>query len=156
MKEIVFHGAKKIEEKTLKEKLTLAEGQLLDTGTLELDARKIESAYAADGYAHTRVTARTEPAGAGAIRVVFDVQEGAKVKVRAVVFHGNQTLKSEALAKAMESKKPGFLRSGVFKPEHLDKDETKLRLYMRTRGYKDAARGRYGFARPSWLGSRSC
>ena len=138
VKEIVFHGAKKIEEKTLKEKLTLAEGQLLDTGTLELDARKIESAYAADGYAHTRVTARTEPAGAGAIRVVFDVQEGAKVKVRAVVFHGNQTLKSEALAKAMESKKPGFLRSGVFKPEHLDKDETKLRLYMRTRGYKDA------------------
>src|SRR5437667_1178291 len=38
----------------------------------------------------------------------------------------------------MESKKTWFRRSGVFKPEHLDKDETKLRLYMRTRGYKDA------------------
>jgi len=138
VKEITFHGAKKIEEKTLKEKLTLAEGQLLDSGTLELDARKVETAYGAEGYAHAKVTTRVEPISAGAIRVVFDVQEGTKVKVRGVVFHGNHTLKSEDLAKAMESKKPGFLRSGVHKPEHLDKDETKLRLYMRTRGYKDA------------------
>ena len=75
---------------------------------------------------------------AGAVRVVFDVQEGAKVKVRGIVIHGNQTLKSEELAKAMESKTPGFLKSGVHKPEHIEKDETKLRLYMRTRGYKDA------------------
>lgn len=138
IKEIVYHGAKKIEEKTLKEKLTSAEGQLLDTGTLELDARKIEQAYAAEGYTHAKVTSRTEPAAAGAVRVVFDVNEGAKVKVRGIVFHGNETLKSEALAKSMESKPPGFLRSGVHKPEHLDKDETKLRLYMRTRGFKDA------------------
>ena len=138
IKEIVYHGAKKIEEKTLKEKLTSAEGQLLDAGTLELDARKIEQAYAAEGYTRTKVASHTEPAAAGAVRVIFDVNEGAKVKVRGIVFHGNETLKSEALAKSMESKTPGFLRSGVHKPEHLDKDETKLRLYMRTRGFKDA------------------
>ncbi len=138
VKEIAFRGAKKIEEKTLKEKLTITDGQLLDAGTLELDARKVETAYAAEGYAHARVTTQTEPAGPGAVRVVFDVNEGGKVKVRGIVFHGNHTLKSEALANAMESKKPGFLRSGTFKPERLDKDQTKLRLYMRTRGYKDA------------------
>lgn len=138
IKEIVFKGVKKIEEKTLKEKLTAAGGQLLDLGTLELDARKIEAAYGAEGYAHAKATPRTEVAGAGAVRVVFDVQEGAKVKVRGIVFHGNQSLKSEALAKSMESKTPGFLKSGVHKQEHIEKDETKLRLYMRTRGYKDA------------------
>ena len=138
IKEIVFHGVKKIEEKTLKEKLTAAQGQLLDAGTLELDARKIEQAYGAEGYAHAKVIPRSEVAGAGAVRVVFDVQESAKVKVRGIVMHGNQTLPAEKLAKAMESKMPGFLRSGVHKPEHLEKDETKLRLYMRTRGYKDA------------------
>jgi len=138
VKEIVFRGAKKIEASTLKGKLTVAEGQLLDAGTLELDARKIEAAYGEEGYAHARVVTRTEPSGAGAMRVVFDVQEGPKVKVRGIVFHGNQTMKPEALAKAMESKTPGFLRSGAYKPERRDKDETKLRLYMRTRGHKDA------------------
>ena len=138
VKEIAFHGAKKIEASTLKGKLTVAEGQLLDAGTLELDARKIEAAYGAEGYAHAKATPRTEPVGPGAVRVLFDVQEGAKVKVRGVVVHGNHALKSEALAKAMESKTPGFLKSGVMKPENIEKDETKLRLYMRTRGYKDA------------------
>jgi outer membrane protein insertion porin family len=138
IKEVTFRGAKKIEEKTLKEKLTVAAGQLLDAGTLELDARKIEAAYGQEGYAHARALARTEPVGAGAVRVVFDVQEGAKVKVRAILFHGNQTLKSEALAKAMQSRMPGFLKSGVYKPENKEQDETKLRLYMRTRGHKDA------------------
>ena len=138
IKEITFKGAKKIEESTLKGKLTVADGQLVDTGTLELDARKIEAAYGAEGYTHAKATPRIEPVSAGAVRVVFDVQEGTKVKVRGIVFHGNHALESKALAKSMESKTPGFLRSGAHKPEHLEKDETKLRLYMRTRGYKDA------------------
>jgi len=138
IKEITYKGAKKIEAKTLKEKLTSTEGQLLDSGTLDLDARKIEQAYAAEGYAHARTLPRTEIVGPGAVRVVFDVQEGSKVKVRGITFHGVQTLDRGKLAKAMESKTPGFLKSGVHKPEHLEKDETKLRLYMRTRGYKDA------------------
>ncbi|HXF59710.1 MAG TPA: outer membrane protein assembly factor BamA, partial [Candidatus Saccharimonadales bacterium] len=138
IKEIDYRGVKKLETKTLKEKLTSAEGQLLDPGTLELDARKIEQAYAAEGYAHARALPRSEVAGAGAVKVVFDVQEGTKVKVRGIVFHGVQTLNAEKLSKAMESKTPGFLKSGVHKPEHIEKDETKLRLYMRTRGYKDA------------------
>ena len=138
IKEIVFRGAKKIEASTLKGKLTAADGQLLDAGTLELDARKIETAYGAEGYAHARAIPRIEPVGAGTVRVVFDVQEGTKVKVRGIVFHGNQTLKGEALEKSMESKKPGFLKSGVHKQDHIEKDETKLRLYMRTRGFKDA------------------
>lgn len=138
IKEITFRGAKKIEASTLKGKLTVAEGQLLDTGTLELDARKIEAAYGEEGYAHAHVTTRAEPVGAGAVRVVFDVQEGPKVKVRGIVFHGVQTLKPDKLTKAMESKTPGFLRSGVFKTSKIEKDETKLRLYMRSRGHKDA------------------
>jgi len=138
VKDIVFHGVKKIEEKTLREKLTVAAGQLLDQPSLELDARKIETAYAAEGYAHATATPRTEPTGAGAVRVVFDVNEGSKVKVRGVVFHGIETMKPKALAKAMQSKQPGFLRGGVYKPENRDKDESKLRIYMRSRGHKDA------------------
>src|SRR6185503_3051982 len=66
IKTIDYRGVKKLETKTLKEKLTSAEGQLLDPGTLELDARKIEQAYAAEGYAHARALPRTEIAGAGA------------------------------------------------------------------------------------------
>ncbi|HYR69267.1 MAG TPA: POTRA domain-containing protein, partial [Candidatus Dormibacteraeota bacterium] len=141
IKGIRFQGAKKIEESKLKAKLTIADGQLLDQGTLELDAGKITEAYAEEGYPRTKVTARTDPSGAGVVQVVFVVDEGPKVKVRDVVFHavgGGPSFKPGDLRGAMKSKMPGFLRGGTFKPSQLDQDATQLRLFMRSRGYKDA------------------
>lgn len=138
VKEILFRGAKKIEETTLKGKLTVVEGQLLDAGTLEVDARKIEAAYEEQGYAHAKVAPRTETIGAGAVRVTYEITEGPKVKVRGIEIHGNHDFPSKALAKAMKSRTPGFLASGTWKPAQREQDEAALRLHMRSRGYKDA------------------
>lgn len=135
---IVFHGAKKIDESTLKSKLTVANGQLLDEGTLNVDAQKIKDAYAEQGYADAVVTPRTEAFGRGQVRVVFDIKEGEKLKVREIVFHGNRHIPTKALRKVMKSKTSGFLRGGTYKPSQIEQDETAIRLAMRSRGYKDA------------------
>lgn len=135
---VQFSGAKKIEEKTLKTKITVATGQLVDAGTLELDARKIQDAYAEEGYAHARVSPITRPAGPGAVTVIFQVEEGDKQKVRGITVHGANTLSAEGIRKSMKSRTPGFLKSGTFKPSQLEDDETKIRLYMRSRGFRDA------------------
>ena len=138
---IKFQGIHKIEEKTLKEKVTSAQGQLLDPGTTELDAGKIRDAYAEEGYAHATVLTRTQTAGPGAVDLVFDVTEGLQVKVRNVVVHQTKAspgLYANELKDAMKSKPPAFLKSGVYKPSQLETDMTQLRLYMRSRGYKDA------------------
>jgi outer membrane protein insertion porin family len=134
---IQFSGAKKIEEKTLKEKITVAAGQLVDTGTLDLDARKIQDAYAEQGYSRAKVTPITRAAGVGAVAVTFHVEEGPKLKVRGIQIHGAGDLSPEGLRKSMKSRTPGFLKSGTFKPSQIEEDETKLRLYMRSRGYRD-------------------
>jgi hypothetical protein len=47
---IRFAGVKKVEESKLREKLTVTDGQLLDTGTLALDARKMEEYYTGEGF----------------------------------------------------------------------------------------------------------
>ncbi len=138
IKGVAFRGVHKIEEKTLREKLTVADGQLLDPGTLNLDARKITEAYAGNGYAHASVVPRTEPVGPGVVQVFFEVAEGKKVKIRSVVFHGSPHIGDGALAKAMKSKTSGFLRGGTYKQSQLEQDETAIRLAMRSRGYKDA------------------
>jgi len=138
---IKFQGIHKIEEKTLKEKVTSAQGQLLDPGTTELDAGKLRDAYAEEGYAHATVLTRTQVAGPGAVDLVFDVTEGLQVKVRSVLVHQTKAspgLYANELKDAMKSKPPAFLKSGVYKPSQLETDMTQLRLYMRSRGYKDA------------------
>ena len=141
IKAIRFEGAKKIEDDKLKEKLTSAAGVLLDRGTLDLDAAKIADAYAEEGYARAQVTSRADPSGPGSVDVVFGIVEGEKVKVRDIVVHGlrgSREFKAEELAGAMKSRTPGFLKSGVYKPSSTQEDETKIRLYMRSRGFKDA------------------
>jgi outer membrane protein insertion porin family len=138
VKGVVFRGMKKLDEKDVRGTLTVADGQLLDRGTLDLDARKIEGKYAEHGYAHARVTPRSEAVGRGEVQVVFDIAEGPKVQVRAITIHGNEHLEAGGLASAMKTRTPGFLRGGAFKPARLEQDETALRLYMRSRGYKDA------------------
>jgi len=138
---IKFQGIHKIEEKTLKEKVTSAQGQLLDPGTTELDTGKLRDAYAEEGYAHAVVLSRTEVAGPGAVDLIFNVTEGEKVKVRNVVVHQTKPspgLYANELKDAMKSKPPSFLKSGAYKPSQLETDMTQLRLYMRSRGYKDA------------------
>jgi len=132
-----FRGVKKIEESTLKGKLTAATGQLLDQGTLDLDVRKIQDAYAEEGYSRARVSVLTQKTGPGAVTVTFQVDEGAKLKVRGIQIHGVSGLPEKGLRKSMKSKTPAFLRSGTFKPSQLEQDETQLRLYMRSRGYRD-------------------
>ena len=138
VKSVEFRGAKKIEESTLKGKITVAPGQLLDAGTLELDARKIQDAYAEEGYARAKVTPLTSPAGAGAITVAYQIDEGPKLKVRGIEIHGAQALPADKLRGTMKSKTPAFLRSGTFKPSQIEEDEAAIRLYMRSRGYRDA------------------
>jgi outer membrane protein insertion porin family len=132
-----FRGVKKIEESTLKGKLTAASGQLVDQGTLDLDVRKIQDAYAEEGYTRAKVSVLTQKSGPGAVTVVFQVEEGSKLKVRGIQIHGANGLSEKGLRKSMKSKTPAFLRSGTFKPSQLEQDEAQLRLYMRSRGYRD-------------------
>src|SRR5687768_10675360 len=119
---VAFNGAKKIDESTLKGKITVAAGQLLDAGTLELDARKIQDAYAEEGYSRARVSSITRPAGPGAVIVTFHVEEGPKLKVRGITVLGARTLSPEGLRKSMKSKTPALLRSGTFKPSQIEED----------------------------------
>ncbi|MGE5177596.1 MAG: outer membrane protein assembly factor BamA [Bacteroidota bacterium] len=135
---VQFSGAKKIDEKTLRGKITVATGQLVDPGTLDLDARKIQDAYADEGYSRAKVSPITKPAGPGAVTVVFQIDEGPKLKVRSITVHGARNLSAEGIRKSMKSRTPGFLKSGTFKPSQIEDDETKIRLYMRSRGFRDA------------------
>ena len=135
---IVFAGNHKLDEAALKLKITVADGQLLDASVLELDARKISDAYADDGYARARVTAKTDSTGPGVVGVRFEIVEGSKQKVRGIEIHGATSFAVDELAGAMKSQTPGFLKSGTYKPAKLEEDMTALRLFMRSRGYRDA------------------
>ena len=135
---IEFNGLSHFESKDLDKKLGLMVGQLLGPEGLAAAVDSIRREYREDGYPITRVRPNILQ-GPGGTRVVFDVVEGAKVKISAVIFEGNQSVSSEALYKLMKTKRAG----GEFKEDVLKKDVDKIAVYYHDHGYRDAVIGTY-------------
>ncbi len=81
------------------------------------------------------------------MKVVFDIQEGPKVKVRALNFVGNTAVSDGALGRQMKSTKAhGWLSwitgKGTFQESKFEEDADKVIEYYRNKGYIQARVGR--------------
>lgn len=137
--EIEFKGNKKISDKDLDKLLHLApSGYISDYLTVQAKD-KIEDEYMAKGYFLTKVTPELDytPDSATA-RLIFNIKEYGKVKVRKVFLTGTRELKAKDLIKKMRNRKRGLLRSSDFKEEKYPEDKEKIITYCHKKGYIDA------------------
>jgi outer membrane protein insertion porin family len=143
---ILFEGEKKVDEATLREKLTVKEGQIFDDRLLAEQIRAIEKTYKEKGYSQVKITtsvADTEAEGPGRVRVTFQVEEGRKVKIRAVRLIGADDLERDQVMKGVKTKKKGWLWGGDFKEEVLKEDLERIAQNLRNSGFKDAPTPEY-------------
>ena len=137
-----FEGNKAYNAKRLtKEIKSLANGAL-DERQIKDDAQKIYEFYQKSGYNQAQVTYsvdRNRSTGFGT--VTFKVREGAKVRISAVNFVGNDHVKARKLRKEMETKKwhlfSWLTGSGRMKDDEFDEDLDKLRDYYKEQGFLD-------------------
>ncbi|MBL9215365.1 MAG: outer membrane protein assembly factor BamA [Opitutaceae bacterium] len=139
---IRFEGNKAYKERRLtKEIKTLANGPL-DERQIKDDAQKLYEFYQKAGYNQAQITYsidRNRSSGFGT--VTFKIREGAKVKIRAVNFIGNDHVKARKLRKEMETKKwhmfSWLTGGGRLKDDEFDEDLGKLRDYYKEQGFLD-------------------
>jgi outer membrane protein insertion porin family len=79
--EIVFSGLRKIDEKTLRDVLTIAAGSFLNDYQLKRSEQAVLSKYLEEGYYFAKVTIAREPLEEGKVRLRFNIEEGEKLKV---------------------------------------------------------------------------
>ena len=95
------------------------------------------------------VTSKVEPLPTGPklVKVVFDVQEGPKVKIRTITFNGNTPEVGDGtLAKQMKSTKAHSWLSwiggkGIYQEAKFEEDAEKVVEYYRNKGYISARVG---------------
>ena len=80
------------------------------------------------------------------MKVVFDVKEGPKVKVRTINFNGNTAVSDGTLARQMKSTKAHGMLSwitgkGTYNESKFDEDAEKVIEYYRNKGYITARVG---------------
>lgn len=139
---IKFEGAKAYKEKRLIKEIKTAQNGALDERQAKDDVQKLYEFYQKAGYNRAQITYsidRNRATGFGT--VTFKIREGAKVKISAINFIGNDHVSARKLRKEMETRKwhifSWLTGSGRLKDDEFDEDLIKLRDYYKEQGYLD-------------------
>jgi outer membrane protein insertion porin family len=134
-------GVDRLSERTVRDRVSLAEGRPLDPAALERSRGRIDSLYRAEGYHQARVQALPawDP-DSQRVRVVFDVTEGRRVAIARVAIDGNTAFSDEQIVGWMKSRPEGFwwFQTGEFEDDRLREDlQERLPTQYGERGYVD-------------------
>ncbi len=135
---IVFLGNRKVKAKTLRSKLDFKVGDYFDPILAQSSAATLNQFYKKKGYAFARIDLDQEKAKYG--EVVFKIDEGPRVKIKAVRFRDNVAIKTGQLKKIIKTKtRKFFLWSRYYNEERVADDVTRLQNLYQKRGFLDAA-----------------
>ncbi len=137
--DVKFEGNRKVDEDDLREDSELALGSILKGSKIESEKRRIEKVYSEKGYPNAEIKSRIEPLpGEREYYLVFEIDEGERVRVARLSFEGNEAFSDDKLRGETKTKAKSWWRKAYFKEEQLKEDGKKLEEFYSKRGYKDA------------------
>jgi outer membrane protein assembly complex protein YaeT len=139
VREVEFVHAKHIDIKELREMTRVRRGMPLDPTMNQLACFEIQEHLKTQGYYFANVSL-IEGYHESHDRVIFNITEGPKVRVRSVHFVGQSELANEARLRTQIDTSRAFLQTwgGAFNPRMVDSDVFKLEEYYRNNGYLKA------------------
>ncbi len=108
----------------MKGRVKVAEGRPIDRNAIEQSRAAIDSLYKRAGYYAAEVKTIELPQDSTGIRLVFDVQEGARVAIGQVVVDGNNRFNDKDVVKHMATRPEGFwwFQNGEYDERKVDQD----------------------------------
>ena len=138
----------KLDEKMKEAGVTLRLDSFLDQGVVRRVEGILRNLMAEKGHQFAEVSSKTEelPGGPKLVRVMFDVNEGPKVKVREIEFVGNQEVSDGSLKRRMKETKEHWFLSwitgrGTYQATKFEEDAEKVEEFYRENGYIQARVG---------------
>ena len=142
--QIDFVGLENARAGTIRDTVGLKAGQPYNPATAAEAEAMTRQLLAEKGYQVRRIEHRLEPLPGqpGLMRLVFEVEEGARLAIAGIDFTGNTVFSTDQLRDVLDTKKEGFLwlRSGSYDEERLREDlRAKLPAFYGSAGYIDFA-----------------
>ncbi|MDO9489935.1 MAG: outer membrane protein assembly factor BamA, partial [Sphingomonadaceae bacterium] len=138
---IVLEGNKRIKEDKIREEIRLAPRQIFTRSKARADVSRILEVYRRSGRFAANVEPKIVQLDQNRVDVVFEIQEGAKSKVRQINIIGNNRFSDGDLIDEMATKPARWYRlftsNDTYDPDRMAYDQQKLRQYYLTQGYAD-------------------
>ncbi len=144
LERIDIFGNDELSKKDIEKKINLVKGQIIAPEDLSLIVRTLKLEYAKEGYLNAVIKPSLLQVSDTVNRVVLklDIDEGKKVKVNRIQFHGNEAISDDDLKGAMKETKERawwkFWRTNKFDKKKYEEDKELLVKYYRKNGFRDA------------------
>ncbi len=148
---VVFEGNKKLTANTIKDKLDerrvdLPRNVPLRLSEIERIQTALEEVYREEGFQSAEISYELEQVSRTERRVVFNIREGGKVKIKEIEFAGNEVFSDGRLRGAMKKVKEKRLwrpwgKKIIFSKVGWEEDKENLRKFYMNHGYKDVKIG---------------
>jgi outer membrane protein assembly complex protein YaeT len=137
VRSIVFKGNKKVRAGTLRTKLGFKKGERLEVVVAEAGRTDLVELYRKKGFAFAEVRLDDEKLRSG--EVVYTIEEGPRVKITAVRFKGNDSIKNGDLRKVIKTEARKFVFwPSYYTEEGIEKDVLKLQKVYYEKGFLDS------------------
>ncbi len=143
LSKFTIHGLTKSQSKNLRDELKIKSGDIVNDYLKSKALDNIRSYYVGKGYSNVKVnvTEINDTTKRNSSILVFDVERGAKVRIKDIVFEGNQNIASSKLRRSMKNTKKFrwyIFQGGKFKETDFSDDKEKIIARYNAEGYRDA------------------
>lgn len=136
---IYFEGNSEISEESLKEKLTIKEGEPFDKIKIEATIKDIRKKYQEENFFNVRIDYDIEERENNSVDLIFSIDEGKEAKVYKIEILGNNFYKDKEIKKLLETNEKGFFSwitgSGKLVSEELALDRERIRAHYLNNGF---------------------
>jgi outer membrane protein insertion porin family len=139
---IEISGNDELSEDDILKKIDLIKGQVVAPQDLSTVVRLLKGQYESDGYLNAQIDPKLVPDTTGRVILKLAIEEGPKVKVDYIRFHGNKKFDGGDLRGEMketsERKWWKFWETNKFDKKKYEEDKDLVVAYYRKNGYRDA------------------
>jgi len=139
---IEFTGNLVYDDAELKENIDISAGSILNIFRIKRNIKQIVTLYEEKNYHNARVTYTVEDMEHNQAKLIFNIDEGEKLRIREIWFEGNQAFSDKILKKKIKTSEKSFLSwltgSGDLDTEVLRQDVIKLSDFYHNNGYAEA------------------
>jgi len=141
LEKIEIEGNKKLKKDDIETELSYYPGQIISPGLLSRGRAKLLDKYKGKGYllANIKINQYVSKQDSHRVLVRFVFDEGKKVQIEKIRFHGNQTFKESKLRRQFKkTKEDRWWRGADFDRDKYQEDQGKLVDFYLNHGYRDA------------------
>lgn len=140
VEKITFTKTRYLNMRTITAKIQTKEGKFLDNKALKDDVETIKDLYAQKGLTTVTVEAEKDiDKTTNKAKLHFVINEGYRVKIKKINFHGNTSYPSKRLIKIIKSRPAWLFASGYLKEDILKEDLERIKSFYEREGFIDAS-----------------